>query len=127
MTTPPIATTASTPAPAASALFLFGDGFEEGCLPDFRTTTAAQAAEEARILSVTMSRARHGLVLSFARSVPEQSGRAQDSERWPPEVVAQRVDTGRFSGCPQGFQSMASWTTRRTNSSSMCSRENHLR
>jgi hypothetical protein len=34
---------------------------------------------------------------------------------------------GRFSGCPQGFQSMASWTTRRTNSSSMCSRENHLR
>ena len=34
---------------------------------------------------------------------------------------------GRFSGCPQGFQSMAPWTTRRTNSSSMCSRENHLR
>jgi hypothetical protein len=34
---------------------------------------------------------------------------------------------GRLSGCPQGFQSMASWTTRRTNSSSMCSRENHLR
>jgi hypothetical protein len=60
MTTPPIATTASTPAPAASALFLFGDGFEEGCLPDFRATTAAQAAEEARIASVAMSRARHG-------------------------------------------------------------------
>ncbi len=80
MTTPSIATTASTPAPAASALFLFGDGFEEGCLPDFRATTAAQAAEEARILSVTMSRARHGLVLSFARSVPEQSGRARQRE-----------------------------------------------
>ena len=79
MTTPPIATTASTPAPAASALFLFGDGFEEGCLPDFRATTAAQAAEEARILSVTMSRARHGLVLSF-RSVPEQSGGARQRE-----------------------------------------------
>ena len=80
MTTPPIATTASTSAPAASALFLFGDGFEEGCLPDFRATTAAQAAEEARILSVTMSRARHGFVLSFARSVPEQSGRARQRE-----------------------------------------------
>jgi DNA helicase-2/ATP-dependent DNA helicase PcrA len=55
-------------------------GLEEGCLPDFRAATAAQAAEEARILSVMISRARHGLVLSNARSVPDQSGKVRQRE-----------------------------------------------
>lgn len=50
-------------------------GLEEGCLPDFRASTTAQLAEEARILSVMMSRARHGLVLSSAHAVPDQSGK----------------------------------------------------
>jgi DNA helicase II / ATP-dependent DNA helicase PcrA len=50
-------------------------GLEEGCLPDFRATSAREHAEEARILSVMMSRARHGLILSSARAVPDKSGR----------------------------------------------------
>lgn len=52
-------------------------GLEEGCLPDFR---AATAAEEARILSVMISRARHGLVLSNARSVPDLSSKVRQRE-----------------------------------------------
>jgi DNA helicase-2/ATP-dependent DNA helicase PcrA len=50
-------------------------GLEEGILPDFRARTAAQLAEEARVFSVMMSRARHGLVVSSARDVPDQSNR----------------------------------------------------
>jgi DNA helicase II / ATP-dependent DNA helicase PcrA len=51
-------------------------GLEEGILPDFRAKTAAQRAEEARVFSVMMSRARHGLVVSSARDVPDLSGRS---------------------------------------------------
>jgi DNA helicase II / ATP-dependent DNA helicase PcrA len=50
-------------------------GVEEGCLPDFRAATAAQLAEEARIFSVMMSRARHGVAVSSARDVPDLSNR----------------------------------------------------
>jgi DNA helicase-2/ATP-dependent DNA helicase PcrA len=55
--------------------FVIVIGLEEGCLPDFRATAAAQLAEEARIFSVMMSRARHGLVVSSARDVPDLSNR----------------------------------------------------
>lgn len=45
-------------------------GAEEGSIPDFRAKTPAAVQEEARILSVMVSRARHGAVVMFARSVP---------------------------------------------------------
>jgi DNA helicase-2/ATP-dependent DNA helicase PcrA len=50
-------------------------GVEEGCIPDFRAETAAALTEEARILSVMVSRARHGVVLSYSQNVPSQKGR----------------------------------------------------
>lgn len=45
-------------------------GAEDGCIPDFRATSPAAVQEEARILSVMLSRARHGAVIMCAQSVP---------------------------------------------------------
>jgi DNA helicase-2/ATP-dependent DNA helicase PcrA len=42
-------------------------GLETGHIPDFRTATAAETAEELRILHVMVSRARYGLILTFCR------------------------------------------------------------
>jgi DNA helicase II / ATP-dependent DNA helicase PcrA len=45
-------------------------GAEDGAIPDFRATTLHALAEEARVLAVMISRARHGVVLMSAHSVP---------------------------------------------------------
>lgn len=56
-------------------------GAEEGAIPDFRATTPAKLQEEARILSVMLSRARHGAVMMCARSVPAASTGVAYSKR----------------------------------------------
>ena len=48
-------------------------GAEEGAIPDFRAKTAEAIAEESRVLSVMISRARHGVVVMHAESVPAAS------------------------------------------------------
>lgn len=48
-------------------------GAEEGCIPDFRAKTPGAIAEEARVLSVMISRARHGVIVMGAQSVPAAS------------------------------------------------------
>jgi DNA helicase-2/ATP-dependent DNA helicase PcrA len=49
-------------------------GLEDGAIPDFRATTPDTQAEEARILSVMISRARLGVVLTHCSSVPATDG-----------------------------------------------------
>lgn len=58
-------------------------GLEDGCLPDFRASSASELAEETRVLSVMISRARHGVVLSSAQEVPDLSGRVREREPSP--------------------------------------------
>jgi DNA helicase-2/ATP-dependent DNA helicase PcrA len=53
-------------------------GSEDGVIPDFRATRPDQINEERRVLSVMISRARHGVLISFAREVPALDGRV-----WP--------------------------------------------
>lgn len=48
-------------------------GAEDGSIPDFRAKTSTALQEEARILSVMLSRARHGVMMMCARSVPAAS------------------------------------------------------
>ncbi|MFD9666724.1 UvrD-helicase domain-containing protein [Rhodococcus sp. NPDC059968] len=48
-------------------------GAEEGSIPDFRATSMEDLTEEARILSVMISRARHGVIVMHAQSVPAAS------------------------------------------------------
>jgi DNA helicase-2/ATP-dependent DNA helicase PcrA len=55
-------------------------GAEDGCIPDFRADTGPKQAEEARVLSVMISRARHGVVLLNAASVEDTYGRPWGKE-----------------------------------------------
>jgi DNA helicase-2/ATP-dependent DNA helicase PcrA len=50
-------------------------GAEDGCIPDFRAKTPSELTEEARILSVMVSRARHGVLVCYSQAVPSQAGR----------------------------------------------------
>jgi DNA helicase II / ATP-dependent DNA helicase PcrA len=61
--------------------WVFVIGLEDGCLPDFRATSADALAEEARVLSVMLSRARHGVVLTSAESVADLSGKIRMRSR----------------------------------------------
>lgn len=49
-------------------------GVEEDFIPFSMATTPEKIAEEARVLSVMISRARHGVILSRATSVPTNGG-----------------------------------------------------
>lgn len=60
-------------------------GLEDGVIPDFRATRAEEKVEEARVLSVMLSRARHGVVVSRAAAVPTSNGRLM--KRTPSEFL----------------------------------------
>ncbi len=50
-------------------------GFEQDCIPDFRAETPTARDEEARIFSVMLSRARHGVLVTSSGVVPTNAGR----------------------------------------------------
>lgn len=77
--------------------WVFVVGLEEGVLPDFRATTVAERTEEARVLSVMLSRARHGVVVSWAEVVPSLANkplRKQASSLLPMLTAAEPGDAG---------------------------------
>jgi DNA helicase-2/ATP-dependent DNA helicase PcrA len=55
--------------------WVFVAGLEEDILPDFRAGTADAVAEEARVLSVMVSRARHGVFMCYSDDVPSANGK----------------------------------------------------
>jgi ATP-dependent DNA helicase UvrD/PcrA len=52
-------------------------GLEEGILPNFNATTSEQLREEARVFSVMLSRARHGVAVTRCVQVPTLAGAVQ--------------------------------------------------
>lgn len=52
-------------------------GTEDGIIPDFRAVNDAQNREEARVLSVMISRARHGVILTHSSDVPTANGQSK--------------------------------------------------
>ncbi|PSL05186.1 DNA helicase-2/ATP-dependent DNA helicase PcrA [Haloactinopolyspora alba] len=61
-------------------------GAEDDNIPFFRATTSAEVEEEARILGVMLSRARHGVVVTHSEVVPTVSGSNRNRDRsrfWP--------------------------------------------
>lgn len=83
-------------------------GLEQGCLPDFRSTSPAELDEEARTLSVMLSRARHGVIVTHSLVVPTLGGypkRRPVSEYWNYLFVADPED---FDGIDTWVDS-ASW------------------
>jgi DNA helicase-2/ATP-dependent DNA helicase PcrA len=55
--------------------WVFVAGLEEDILPDFRDKTPEGVVEEARVLSVMISRARHGVIICYSDDVPPASGK----------------------------------------------------
>jgi DNA helicase-2/ATP-dependent DNA helicase PcrA len=84
-------------------------GAEDGCIPDFRATSPTEQTEEARIFSVIVSRARHGVVVCFSHSVPAWSGRVfrkSASRFWATLAGGGLVDGGGIDSWLAG----AEWT-----------------
>jgi len=79
--------------------WVFVAGLEEGVLPDFRSD---DLNEEARILSVMISRARHGVVLSHANAVPTASG--YDKQRSPSTLLHHTNTAG-----PKRLEAIIEW------------------
>ena len=65
-------------------------GAEDDTLPFFRATTNEEILEEARILSVMMSRARHGVLVTNTQVVPTNAGnpRPRSPSRFLPALTA---------------------------------------
>jgi DNA helicase-2/ATP-dependent DNA helicase PcrA len=71
-------------------------GMEQGYIPDFRQAASADGlAEELRVLHVMASRARRGLVFTFAQNVRDASGtsRSQNASRWLRLILASVTET----------------------------------
>jgi DNA helicase-2/ATP-dependent DNA helicase PcrA len=83
-------------------------GLEEGNIPFFEARSNEALLEEARVLSVMMSRARHGVVLTHAAEVPALNGRIFSKE--PSRFLTERLTAvlGDAAGLVQWFEA-ASW------------------
>lgn len=83
-------------------------GLEDGNVPFFEAKSDEALREEARVLSVMMSRARHGLILSHAVAVPALNGRvfAKDPSRFLTSALRATLTDG--DGLVQWFRT-ASW------------------
>ena len=66
--------------------WVFIPGFDEGNMPSFLAKRPAELLEELRVLLVMVSRARHGVIVTGARSLVSKAGRAYDVKpsRWAP-------------------------------------------
>lgn len=58
-------------------------GAEDGNIPFFLAQTEAEKLEEARILTVMLSRARHGAFVTYARNVPTIAGASRERDLSP--------------------------------------------
>jgi len=83
-------------------------GLEDGNVPFFEAKSEEALREEARVLSVMMSRARHGLILSHTAAVPALNGRvfAKDPSRFLTSALRATLTDG--DGLVQWFRT-ASW------------------
>lgn len=63
--------------------WVFVPGLEERHLPDRRSSTGEALAEEERVLLVMLSRAKHGVVVTYAQTLSGMHGAyASKSSRW---------------------------------------------
>jgi DNA helicase-2/ATP-dependent DNA helicase PcrA len=82
-------------------------GAEDGSIPFFLARDAASRQEEARIFGVMLSRARHGMVVTHAASVPAQDGRVFNKDP-SPFLVPLRGATADRNGLQDWLQ-RADW------------------
>ncbi|MFJ2375332.1 3'-5' exonuclease [Streptomyces sp. NPDC087769] len=80
--------------------WVFVPGFEGWHIPDGRADTAEQLAEELRVVLVMVSRARHGIVITRARSLISKAGNpyaTRESQWWPMIVEACPMNTNTLA------------------------------
>lgn len=82
--------------------WVFVIGLEDGTMPFFASKTSEALAEDARVLAVMMSRARHGVILSYADAVPDTYGRT-----WPKQ--ASRFLMSLAQGHPLNAVQLVDW------------------
>ncbi|WP_088284649.1 UvrD-helicase domain-containing protein [Kineosporia sp. A_224] len=58
-------------------------GAEDGIIPDWRSSTQAARLEDARVLSVMLSRARHGVVVTHATRIANRHGKVRTKQATP--------------------------------------------
>lgn len=83
-------------------------GVEQGVLPFFKAETTDEVAEEARVLSVMVSRARHGVVASYADVVPTLSGQPRAGKPSEFLAVLNGLDVLDLAGLKEWFAT-ADW------------------
>lgn len=81
-------------------------GAEDGVIPDFRANTTETRLEEARVLSVMISRARHGVVVTCSRYVPTLAGRLRGQDPSPFFAELKAVDFRNRQGVETFFGSL---------------------
>ena len=69
-------------------------GLEEGTLPDRRADEAEQVAEEARVLSVMLSRARYGVLMTYCEKLSTCYG-TMTSSRFLEQLETANLTTGK--------------------------------
>lgn len=84
-------------------------GAEDGCIPDFRARTAEAIADEARVLSVMISRARHGAIVMDAQNVPAASSGVTYSKQGSRFLSALRESNPRDSQGVVEWVKTANW------------------
>jgi DNA helicase-2/ATP-dependent DNA helicase PcrA len=83
-------------------------GAEKGVIPDWRAGTPEEQLEEARVLSVMLSRARHGVVVTFAQRIADRYGRVRAKEGTPFYAQLRAAGFTDFAGV-QRFLDEADW------------------
>lgn len=70
-------------------------GLEEGTLPDWRSVGEEQVAEEARILSVMLSRARYGVLMTYYEKLSTRRGKTMRKSRFLGQLETANLRTGK--------------------------------
>lgn len=70
-------------------------GLEEETLPDWRSVDEEQVAEEARILSVMLSRARYGVLITYCKELSTRRGVTKKGSRFLEQLETANLRTGK--------------------------------
>lgn len=90
--------------------WVFVIGMEDGTIPDFRAKSDATQREEARVLSVMLSRARHGVFMSRAETVATAAGDLRRKDPSPFLRAFDDVETHLDGADISSWLNAADWT-----------------
>lgn len=81
-------------------------GAEDGVIPDWRSTSQDEKLEDARVLSVMLSRARHGAVVTYATHISDKYGRVRIKKGTPYTAQLKTASLADAAGVDRFLQSL---------------------